>query len=300
MHDDSLSTFIDRWTKSGGAERANYQLWLAELCDCLAVARPDPAVEDDAQNAYVFERGVRFDDRDGTHATKRIDLYKRGCFVCETKQGVQAEEEKLVLSAKQAERHRSRKKGHGTRGTPAWDDAMLLAVGQAEQYARALLAEEGRPPFLVVIDVGDSIEFYAEFSQTGGAYVAFPDHRSHRIKLAQRADPDIRERLRLVWTDPLSLDPARRTAKMTREIAAKLAELAKSLEATGQHRPEDVAHFLMRCLHTMHLTGLLKSSFLAALFVVMTFTGRLHFRGCVGFGDGERAWHYRRPVALWV
>lgn len=187
MDDRSNQAFIDRWTKSGGAERANYQLFLAELGDVLEVPRPDPAVEDDSQNAYVFERSVRFDNRDGTHSIRRIDLYKRGCFICETKQGVQADTCRVgtahrnssadsaiaqpvgsahpTLSAKQAERCKSRKKGHGTRGTPAWDDAMLRAAGQAEQYARALPTEEGRPPLLVAIDIGHSIELYAEFSQ---------------------------------------------------------------------------------------------------------------------------------------
>ena len=85
MDEHSIQSFIERWSQSGGAERANYQLFLAELCDVLAVPRPDPTTDDDAQNAYVFERSVRFDNRDGTHSTKRIDLYKRGCFVCETR-----------------------------------------------------------------------------------------------------------------------------------------------------------------------------------------------------------------------
>lgn len=127
----ALSPFIDRWSKSAGAERANYQLFLSELCDVLGVPRPEPTVDDDAHNAYVFERGVRFDNRDGTHTTKRIDLYKRGCFVCETKQGVEKEDEAIVLSATQTERRRGRKKGHGTRGTAAWDDAMLCHCRRA-------------------------------------------------------------------------------------------------------------------------------------------------------------------------
>ena len=34
--------FIARWTaREGGAERANYQVFLAELCDVLGVARPE-------------------------------------------------------------------------------------------------------------------------------------------------------------------------------------------------------------------------------------------------------------------
>jgi hypothetical protein len=79
----SIDAFIQRWAASGAAERANYQLFLSELCDVLAVARPDPQVADDAANAYVFEKPVPLPH--GT--TGRIDLYKRGCFVLEAKQG---------------------------------------------------------------------------------------------------------------------------------------------------------------------------------------------------------------------
>jgi SAM-dependent methyltransferase len=250
MDDRLIAEFIGRWAKSGGAERANYQLFLAELCEALDVARPEPTVEDDSQNAYVFERNVQFDNLDGTYSTCRIDLYKRGCFVLESKQGVEQQETAPALSAKQQQRRAKRKRGHGTRGTAGWDDAMFRARGQAEQYTRALPPDEGRPPFVIVVDVGHSIELYAEFSQTGGTYVPFPDAKSHRIKLDQLTDAALRERLRLVWTDPLSLDPARRSARVTREIAAKLAELAKSLEAAGHHA-DDVAQFLMRCLFTM-------------------------------------------------
>jgi hypothetical protein len=101
-----------------------------------------------------------------------------------------------------------------------------------------------------VVDVGHSIELYSEFSCTGGTYTPFPTAGQHRIFLADLARADIRERLHLVWTDPLSLDPTRRSAKATREIAAKLASLAMSLERGG-HEPHMVASFLMRCLFTM-------------------------------------------------
>lgn len=49
--------------------------------------------------------------------------------------------------------------------------------------------------------------------------------------------------------DPLSLDPSRRSAKVTRQIADRLARLARSLE--GGYEPEQVARFLMRALFTM-------------------------------------------------
>ena len=131
-----------------------------------------------------------------------------------------------------------------------FDDALLRARSQAEGYARALPASEGRPPFVLVVDVGNRIELYSEFSRSGATYTPFPDPRSHRLALAELRKPEVRERLRKVWLDPLSLDPSRESARVTREIAARLATLARSLERAG-HAPEAVAQFLMRCLFTM-------------------------------------------------
>lgn len=70
------------------------------------------------------------------------------------------------------------------------------------------------------------------------------------VRLEDLRKEEVRERLSAVWLDPLSLDPARRSAKVTREIADQLAKLAKSLEATG-HSPQLVSSFLMRALFTM-------------------------------------------------
>jgi hypothetical protein len=46
------------------------------------------------------------------------------------------------------------------------DAAMLRARGQAEQYAKAL---PEWPPFLIVADVGHSIETYADFTRPSSA-----------------------------------------------------------------------------------------------------------------------------------
>jgi len=243
-------TFIDRWKNSGAAERANYQLFLSELCDVLGVPRPDPTKPDDDANAYVFERSVTFNHADGSTSTGRIDLYKRGCFVLEAKQGVEKREREEALSEVGKAKAKATKKGTATRGSALWDEAMLKAQGQAEQYARALPASEGRPPLLIVVDVGHSIELYSEFTCTGGTYVPFPDPRKHRLSIDQLSDPEVRETLRLAWIDPKALDPARRTARVTREIAEKLGRLAQSLEKSG-HTAEAVATFLMRALFTM-------------------------------------------------
>jgi hypothetical protein len=239
------AAFVERWQDSGAGERANYQLFLSELCALLGVDPPHPSVPDDARNTYVFEKAVTFRHADGSTSAGRIDLYKRGCFVCETKQGSQSKREDApALLTDTAPRRR----GHGERGTKGWDAAMIAARGQAESYVRAL--PDDNPPFLLVVDVGYSVELYADFYRLGKVYTPFPDALSHRTHLADLARPEVLARLRAVWADPLSLDPSRIAAKVTRDIADLLANLAKSLEAAG-HAPEAVAHFLMRCLFTL-------------------------------------------------
>ncbi len=68
---------------------------------------------------------------------------------------------------------------------------------------RALPVDEGRPPFVVVVDVGTVIEVYAEFSRSGGTYTPFPDPRSHRIALARSLEQSqpLQQMLRILWTD---------------------------------------------------------------------------------------------------
>ena len=49
---EQIASFITRWEKSGGAERANYQMFLSELCDIIEVPRPDPTTVDPAKNLH--------------------------------------------------------------------------------------------------------------------------------------------------------------------------------------------------------------------------------------------------------
>lgn len=223
---DPADAFIARWRAADGSELANYQLFVLQLADLLGVPHPEPARDDTRDNAYVFERRVTLARGDGSSSEGRIDCYRRGAFVLEAK--------KIRASA-------------GTRG---FDDALLRARSQAENYARALPANEGRPPFVLVVDVGHVIELYAEFTRSGATYTPFPDPRSHRIRLTDLTRPEVRELLRTIWTDPLALDPTRRAARVTREIAGQLAQVAKALEGAG-HAPTRVAAFLSRCLFTM-------------------------------------------------
>lgn len=186
---EAIAGFIARRQGVTGRERANYQLFLTELTAALELPAPEPAEADDGANEYCFERRVAFRHGDGSESYGYVDLYRRGAFVLEAKD----------VKAPEGRRY---------------DDAMLRARAQAEGYARALPAAEGRPPFVVVVDVGHTIELYSEFSRSGATYTPFPDPRSHRLPLDA------------------------------------LARLARALEQAG-HDPEAVAGFLTRCLFTL-------------------------------------------------
>ncbi len=246
-----IDGFIARWRGSGGSELANAQSFAAELTQLLGVDPPKPATSDGQNDDYRFERPVTF-THTGSGRHGRIDLYRKGCFIWEAKQGVnrradKAQDQLSILLDKAGAADR---KGHGTRGTSTFDDTMLRARNQADGYARAVSKEDGWPPFLLIVDVGHVIEVYADFSRQGQGYTQFPDGNRYRIALDDLRDDDIRARLATIWTDPYSLDPAHHAAKVTREIATHLAALGKSFEAAG-HDSEMVAHFLMRCLFSM-------------------------------------------------
>jgi len=256
------SEFISRWQGSGGAELANSQSFLKELCALLDVPQPEPTAADESRNAYAFEKAVEFNNGDGTTSSGRVDLYRRGAFVLESKQGADrkdAEQAEILATVTKQKKHRS---GTALRGTAAWEQAMVKARQQARRYAEAMPDEW--PPFLIVADVGHCFDLYADFTQSGKNYIPFPDPQSYRIPLADLADEAVREKFRAIWLNPLALDPSRRTAKVTREVAQRLARLAKSLE--GQATPDVVAQFLMRCLFTMfaediEIGGLKKGDF---------------------------------------
>jgi hypothetical protein len=154
--DAPIPPFLARWQSAGGAERANYQLFLAELCDLLHVPRPNPATNDDTKNTYVFDRSITVTHPDGSTSTNFIDLYNRAHFVLETKQGIEAQD----------------------KAPPGKARALTLDQdGPSPTHIR-----DDTPP-LLVIDVGYSIETYADFSGLGKTYTRFPDNLSHRFKL---------------------------------------------------------------------------------------------------------------------
>lgn len=225
---DTLKALIERWSDSQSSERANKDSFLIELCDVLGVERPQPKTGDPSRDVYVFERDVPFVQEEGGKSTGFIDLYKQGYFILEAKQGA----------------HKSTGGGHGKREGATWNAAMNKAFGQAVGYARSL---DDPPPFIVVCDVGYCFDLYAQFDGSG-AYRPFPNAQRSRLFLKDLAEHVVT--LRALFTDPHSLDPSRRATRITREVAGRLAELSKALEAAG-HDPEVVARFLMRCIFTM-------------------------------------------------
>jgi hypothetical protein len=243
-----IDDFISHWAGATAPEQSISQQFLLELCDLLDVPQPDNR----RNGSYSFEFHVKEPQPDNTTKEGRIDLYKRASFILESKkfQEKLAALSQLELAAEKIGAAARRKKSAGpVRDTARWDDAMLKALLQAERYTRALPADEPYPPFVLVVDVGHVIEVRADFSLTGRAYQPFPDPLTYRIPLEKLRDGQIRERLKLIWTYPQSLDPSKRSAEVTREVAKHLAELAKSFEKS--HSPKIVAEFLTRCLFCM-------------------------------------------------
>ena len=236
----SPSEFITRWKSSGGAEIANSQSFLKELCELLALPHPEPTQPDEDRNTYVFEKAVKIGNGDGTETDGRLDLYRKGHFVLESKPGTERREAETDEALATVTKAKKRRKGHADRGSSMWTLVMTRARKQAERYAQAIPGEW--PPFLVVVDVGHCIQLYADFTQSGKNYQPFPDPTSFQIWLADLEQPEIRERLKAVWLDPFSLDPSRISAKVTRQLAERLAKLAKSLE--GKREPRIVARTL--------------------------------------------------------
>lgn len=183
--------------------------------------------------SLTFDKDITIFHPSGKKTAGYIDFYKADHFLIEAKQG-------------------SEKSGKGTakRGTNSYLKAMEAAFVQAIAYTRNL---PNKPPFLLTCDIGDHFELWMGFSGDYGGYGARQD-----IALTALRKPEIFDLFVDIFTDPQKRNPEKIAAKVTREVAADLAELSKRLE--GVHEPEEVAHFLMCCIFTMFAedVGLLK------------------------------------------
>ena len=253
---EDVDAFIAHWAGVPISERAQYQTFIIQLCRIIGAPAPDD--ERMGHLDYCFERPVRFVHEDGVSHPGYIDCAKRGCFVLEAKQSLKRRDGGPLDPAVQLARfvHPSRR---GRAPSPeALDRLMRVAKRQAENYAKAL---DEWPPFLIVVDVGRAIELWSDFARQGKAYTQFPDRATYRIELDQLRRAEVRERLRRVWTDPMSLDPAARVAEVTMDIAARLALLVRSIRQRQSQPADDqaaraaragrIALFVMQCIFAM-------------------------------------------------
>lgn len=254
-----LERFIRFWTdRDEGSERADAQEFLKQLCAVIGVEPPHEAQAGGARASdYAFERKVVFRHENDATSPGFIDLYKRDCFVLEAKQSRKrlangaGKDDQLTLAFENALARQPKTKG----ASPSWDVMMSAAKRQAQGYARTL---DEWPPFIIVVDVGNVIELWSDFQRQGKEYVHFPNRNEFRIRMEDLRKAHVRERLRKVWTEPLSLDPARHAAEVTQEIARYLALITQSMERRAKLKDAQkdewaykVSKFLMRCIFAM-------------------------------------------------
>ena len=227
-----VETFINRWEGSSGNERANYQLFFAEMSDALGVDRPfdKGRIPNDP---YCFDKDVKIFHPSGKVTPGFIDFHKAEHFLIEAKQG-----------------GTTGKKGTAKRGTNTYLREMEKAFVQAVAYTRSL---SSKPPFLLTCDIGDHFELWMGFSGDYGGYGA-----RREIGLTELRKADVFDLFVDIFSNPQQRNPEKIAARVTREVAADLAELAKGMEANVD--PQQVAQFLMRCIFTMFAedVGLLK------------------------------------------
>ncbi len=128
------------------------------------------------------------------------------------------------------------------RGCFAWEYKapgrdLGAALKQLMNYALAL----DNPPLLIVSDLRN-IEIHTHF--TG--------HPSevHRIALQDFTQPEARQKLLWLFTEPERFKPTRTTFAVTEAAATRMGEIATRLTGRGNN-PHMVAHFLIQCVFCM-------------------------------------------------
>lgn len=93
--DSAAQAFIQRWHGVTASELSTSQSFVIQLCELLGVELPHPTPE----QSYMFECPITFQHGDGSTSAGRVDCYKRGHFVWESKKlklvktaGVQAQQ----------------------------------------------------------------------------------------------------------------------------------------------------------------------------------------------------------------
>jgi hypothetical protein len=108
---------------------------------------------------------------------------------------------------------------------------------QLQQYSVAL----ENPPLLVVCDM-ERFRIYTNWTNTVQV--------TYDITLDDLHEPEQRQRLKWVLSDPEQLKPGKTRQTLTEEAAEQFASLAQRLRARG-HEPQTVAHFINRLVFCM-------------------------------------------------
>jgi hypothetical protein len=116
---DALRKLAERWVGAQARERANYQLYLGELCAALDLEGPRPA-----GSGYEYEFPVKVISRDGKETSNFVDLFKRDHFLLEAKDKEPGRTDELMLRK---------------------------AYGQARSYITHLPGTT--PPYVILLDV---------------------------------------------------------------------------------------------------------------------------------------------------
>ncbi len=128
------------------------------------------------------------------------------------------------------------------RGHFAWENKkpkrdLNAALKQLTDYALHL----DNPPLLVVCD-RERIVIHT-------AFTGYPDE-AREIRIDQLIEPEKRQLLKWVFTDPEKLRPEKSTAAITAQAAGQFADIADTMRKRGLDK-QKVAHFLVQCLFCM-------------------------------------------------
>ncbi len=132
------------------------------------------------------------------------------------------------------------------RGHFGWENKkpgrdLQAALKQLTDYALQL----DNPPLLVVCD-RERIIIHT-------AFTGYPDE-PREIRIEELIEPEKRQLLRWVFTDPEKLRPEKSTAAITAQAAGQFAELAAAMRSRGaftENAGQKIAHFLVQCLFCM-------------------------------------------------
>ncbi|HQU79104.1 MAG TPA: N-6 DNA methylase [Azonexus sp.] len=114
---------------------------------------------------------------------------------------------------------------------------LAAALKQLTDYALQL----DNPPLLVVCD-RERIVIHT-------AFTGYPDE-PREIRIDELVEPEKRQLLAWVFTDPEKLRPEKSTAAITAQAAGQFAQLAAAMRGRGEDG-QKVAHFLVQCLFCM-------------------------------------------------